>query len=396
MGAGLGLAALLGIGLLLASFARLAGDVGSAAFDVDIVRTALTDPLWHTRLGLNSRCSPSPCWACTGFGLLCWLLAWSTGKAFPPTLPSSPVGGHLVPGGAAGCCSPTRTLRAFSLGEPYHAAANAPLLGTTPFMLVTVCLLACLAAVLGMFSTGSQVAHGSYLLAAGVAVAASAGFAWNHGAHHRDQAARAPNIFLLGIDSLRPDFIDPQVTPHVHAFLANAVQMQDAVTPLARTFPPWISILTGRHPHTTGAYMNLLPRKLIQEGTTLPHLLRGHGYRSYYAMDETRFANIDASYGFDQTMTATIGGSDFVISWFADTPLSNMVMNTWLGALLFPHAHANRAAHVTYDPDTFVRRVAGGLDASQPAFLAWHCHSAALALQLGSHRLRQASGRRHR
>ena len=77
--------------------------------------------------------------------------------------------------------------------------------------------------------------------------------------------------------------------------------MTDAITPLARTFPSWVSMLTGRHPHTTGAYMNLLPRELIHAGHTLPQLLREHGYRTYYAIDETRFSNIDASYGFDRT-----------------------------------------------------------------------------------------------
>ncbi len=49
-----------------------------------------------------------------------------------------------------------------------------------------------------------------------------------------------------------------------------------------------------------------------------------------------RFSSIDASYGFDRTATPAIGGSDFVLAWFADTPLSNVIVNTWLGALLFP------------------------------------------------------------
>ncbi len=82
-------------------------------------------------------------------------------------------------------------------------------------------------------------------------------------------------------------------------------------------------------------------------------------------------------------MTSTIGGSDFVISWFADTPLSNVVMNTRLGALLFPHVHGNRAAHVTYDPDSFVRRVGRGIDPDERLFLVSHLTLPALALQLG-------------
>ncbi len=118
--------------------------------------------------------------------------------------------------------------------------------------------------------------------------------------------------------------------------------------------------------------MNLLPRELIREGRTLPALLRDKGYRTVYAIDETRFSNVDASYGFDTAVTPPIGGSDFVLTWFSDTPLSNVVMNTRLGALLFPFQHANRAAFVTYDPDSFVRRVDRALDTRQPLFLALH------------------------
>jgi arylsulfatase A-like enzyme len=183
---------------------------------------------------------------------------------------------------------------------------------------------------------------------------------------------KAPNIILLGIDSLRPDLVTAEDTPHVKSFLDSSIRMTDAVTPLARTFPSWVSILTGRHPHTTGAVMNLLPRELIHEGSTLPALLREHGYHTVYAIDETRFSNVDGSYGFDAAITPPIGGSDFVLAWFSDTPLSNLVMNTRLGALMFPFQHANRAAFVTYNPDSFVGQVAGALDAREPLFLALH------------------------
>jgi hypothetical protein len=158
----------------------------------------------------------------------------------------------------------------------------------------------------------------------------------------------------------------------MRAFLEESVQFDDAVTPLARTFPSWVSILTGRHPHTTGAFMNLLPPEMISTGRTLPAMLREHGYRTVYAIDEVRFSNVDTSYGFDEAVTPIIGGSDFVLSWFADTPLSNMLMNTRLGALLFPFQHANRAAFISYEPDSFVHRVDRALDGRQPLFLALH------------------------
>ncbi|HTQ37344.1 MAG TPA: sulfatase-like hydrolase/transferase [Steroidobacteraceae bacterium] len=374
--AGLGLAALLGCALLLLSFARLLGDMHSAAFDMSIVASALTDPFWHTRLARNIVLFAVAILALhVGFGLLCWLLARLAEKAFPAArctrrqwllLWFFAGSGWLLLANAAHFAHS-------SLGQPWHDMADTPVLGMTPYAWGTAGMLAAAAAVLLVFLYRQAAwRRKGYLLAAGAALLAGVGFTWSNGAHRSDAASRPPNIVFLGVDSLRPDFVDAGAAPHVRAFLDGAVRMQDAVTPLARTFPSWISILTGRHPHTTGAFMNLLPPKLIHTGPTLPQILHAHGYRTYYSMDETRFANIDASYGFDRTLTSTIGGSDFVISWFADTPLSNMVMNSWLGALLFPHVHANRAAHVTYDPNSFVRRVAGAIDTDRPVFLVSH------------------------
>src|SRR5690606_9850777 len=122
----------------------------------------------------------------------------------------------------------------------------------------------------------------------------------------------------------------------------------------------------------TGAVMNLLPREQTRTGTTLPDILRTEDNRTYYAIDETRFSNLDESYGFDRTIAPTMGGSDFLLASIADTPLSNLVMNTTLGALLFPYVHANRAASVVYDPDSFVRRIQRDLKVRQPSFLALH------------------------
>lgn len=361
--------------MLAVSFARLVGDINSAAFDIEVVQTALMDPLWRTRLGINLLLFALAMLALhLAFGLACWLMAWLTRKAFASSRLTQV---HWVliwflAGAIWVLLANAASFPHSSLGEPHHGIATASFAGMTPHSLAGSCLVAGIAVVLlKLLYQQRKSRRTMYLLAVGVGLAASAGFTWHSAARHR-AAEGPPNIFVLGIDSMRPDFVAAGKAPNVHAFMDGAVRMQDAVTPLARTFPSWISILTGRHPHTTGAFMNLLPRKLIHTGTTLPQALREHGYRSYFAIDETRFANIDTTYGFDETMTSTIGGSDFVISWFADTPLSNIVMNTWLGAVLFPHVHANRAAYVTYDPDTFVRRVVGRLDRSRPVFLSTH------------------------
>jgi hypothetical protein len=185
-----------------------------------------------------------------------------------------------------------------------------------------------------------------------------------------------PNVILIGLDSFRQDLVDPRFSPHVtpnlQAFLDQSTHFSNAMTPLARTFPSLLSMLTGRHPHHTGAVMNLLPRELVDDSESLPRVLARNGYHAAYATDEVRFANIDTSFGFAQTITPPIGASEFLIEKVADTPVTNLLVNTPLGKWLFPHVHANRGAAITYDPDAFVRRIDEELRAHQPLFLNIH------------------------
>jgi hypothetical protein len=67
-----------------------------------------------------------------------------------------------------------------------------------------------------------------------------------------------------------------------------------------------------------------------------------------------------------------IGATDFMLGFFGDTPLSNALVNTRLGATLYPYLHANRAASTTYEPDTFVKRLDRELRFDEPTLLAVH------------------------
>jgi len=185
-----------------------------------------------------------------------------------------------------------------------------------------------------------------------------------------------PNIIIIGIDSLRNDLTVPRLgamqVPNITAFLAASRRFSDAVTPLARTYPSWISILTGRHPVSTNARYNLMPRHLVHEGGTLADALRARGYSTAYATDEVRFANIDGSFGFDRCITPPIGAIDFLLGLAGDIPLVNVVAPTRIGGLLFPSNHANRAAYVTYRPRDFTERLDRELEIAGPSFVAIH------------------------
>lgn len=216
-------------------------------------------------------------------------------------------------------------------------------------------------------------------IAGGVAAVLLAGFALplaTAGMAKNGLVATSPHVVIIGIDSLRADLAQAgsgtTLTPHIDEYLAGAHRFADTTTPLARTYGSWVSILTGRHPVSTNARYNLMPRALVNDGVTLPDVLQGRGYRTIYATDEVRFANIDQSFGFDQLVTPPIGAADFLLGYAGDMPLVNLIAATAAGGWLFPANHANRAAHATYQPEDFVDRLDDEIAIERPTFLTVH------------------------
>lgn len=361
------------------SYLRIWGDAGSAAFDGKILEAALATPVWETALGLNIALFALAQitvylilgFLCIALGMLAdfawrsaacsqraWILLWS----FATTAWVLIANATWFP--------------ASSLGSPYADLAAASWQGVDMLGIATVALLTTVTATTLRALTRIEFRSIALPLrktapVAGLLLAVSS-VALLRPVTESQAAPQQPNVILIGLDSLRFDAVQHGRTPAISRFLEESTLFSDATTPLARTFPAWVSLLSGRHPHTTGATTNLLPRELIHTGQTLPQLLKTAGYRSLYAIDEVRFSNLDTSYGFDRMIAPRIGASDFVLGFFADTPLSNVLVNTRLGSVLFPYAYANRAAFLTYDPDTFVHRVASELQGDQPLFLATH------------------------
>ncbi len=201
--------------------------------------------------------------------------------------------------------------------------------------------------------------------------------------HEQHQTAsflsmKQPNVIIIGVDSLRPDFLsffgNSQTTPFFDHFLQRSIVFNDAITPLARTFPSWMSILTGEYPIQNGVRFNLASQSHLSLANTLPAILKRHGYETIYATDETRFSNIDTTVGFDRILSTPMGLNDFLIGTFNDFPLSNLLINTKIGAWLFPHSYSNRAAFFAYDPNSFLQLIQPVLSETRtkPLFLAIH------------------------
>lgn len=188
-----------------------------------------------------------------------------------------------------------------------------------------------------------------------------------------------PHVILIGIDGWRADTMpqwggDAGRMPFTENLIHRSAYFEDALTPNARSFPAWWTILTGQYPPTHGARINLIDESLIRSRADLPIQLGKRGYHRIFAIDERRFAAIREAHGFDQLVGPGVGAADFLVGGLNDTPLGNLLVNTTAGRWLFPFSHANRAVDELYRPETFDELLSRTLEKAprEPLFLATH------------------------
>ncbi|SFC16280.1 Arylsulfatase A [Pseudomonas citronellolis] len=195
-------------------------------------------------------------------------------------------------------------------------------------------------------------------------------------------ATKAPetgrNIIILGVDSLSARVFEQNLLllPNLAEATRHAQYYTKAYTPLGRTFPAWVTLLSGRLPAENGAFFNLRNMDHVSRAGLLPSVLRGLGYRTVFGIDERRFSNIDESFGFDEVVGPRPGVLDFLLQSASDTPLSNLLLQTRLGGFLLPYSYINTAAFANYSADGFVDAVAAAAEPDKPLFLAVHFESA--------------------
>ena len=96
-----------------------------------------------------------------------------------------------------------------------------------------------------------------------------------------------PNVLILALDSLRSDRIESaEVMPRTSALAGQGTLFLHAFTPVARTFPSWVSLLTGREPRHTGVRTMFPSVESRQDlGPTFMSELRDRGYRTFVVSD---------------------------------------------------------------------------------------------------------------
>lgn len=118
--------------------------------------------------------------------------------------------------------------------------------------------------------------------------------------------ASKPNVLVIAADSFRFDRLDAKTAPHLTALAERGARFDRAYVSLPRTFPSWVTLLTGRHPHHHGI-RNMFPRweDRAKDFDALPERLGKAGYRTAVISDYAGdiFGRIDLGFGEVDTPT---------------------------------------------------------------------------------------------
>jgi len=203
-----------------------------------------------------------------------------------------------------------------------------------------------------------------------VIVLAGAGAWW--GLRHLRPAPPAnqgPNVILIALDSLRPDHISWKglrrpyrvpTTPNIDGFLQDCVWFDQVFVPLARTYPSWISMLTGCWPPTTGIRCDLPPRdEVLPRVPTFAQTLQRAGYKTAFFLDNTNFAWMSPEVGFDTIVQPRPNVLDFYISSVQPpASLYYYFVNNRAGYLYDPGLWINAAYGAIHRPEFMEREIA--------------------------------------
>lgn len=189
------------------------------------------------------------------------------------------------------------------------------------------------------------------------------------------------NLIFVGADSFQYNRLTKDLgyakdlAPNAGEFIKESVCFTNCWTPLARTYPAYTSILTGRYPINNGIRDNLVTDNYIDKHNKyLAEILKENGYYGFYCTDDVRFCNINKRHGFDKIFCPRKDVAGFLIAAYYDYAFSNVLLQTEVLPWLFKPVLYNRA-HVAYNPKLFIKNAIkqiNNLPRDKPVFIVIH------------------------
>jgi len=235
-----------------------------------------------------------------------------------------------------------------------------------------VCLVWLILPLIGMPGGKAQLRKLGLLVLAVTGSALLTFIPWRRLIASREKSAQQsrPNIVILAADSLRPDHITKEVAPRLYAASQSGSVFDHAYTPLARTFPAWVSILTGNYPHHHGI-RNMFPRweTRIRNFHAIPQAFSDAGYFTGVVSDFAGdiFRRIDL--GFQDLRTPTFTMRELLRERLLQ---QNIALLPWLrGPVARFAVPVLREMHVASDAQALTADALDSIDAAgdQPFFI---------------------------
>ncbi len=181
---------------------------------------------------------------------------------------------------------------------------------------------------------------------------------------------KRPNVLILATDSLRADRLDPRVAPNLAKLANEGTRFDRAYVSLPRTFPSWVTILTGRHGHHHGI-RSMFPtwEERAKDFDALPQRFAKAGYATTVVSDYAGdiFGRIDL--GFQRVDTPTFDFRQLIRqrALERETPLLP-VLHSQVGRRLFP---VMRQLNDAADPNLLAEDISAALRAvrKKPFFM---------------------------
>ena len=187
----------------------------------------------------------------------------------------------------------------------------------------------------------------------------------------RADAAPGPlNVIVLAADSLRADHVTPELTPRITELALKGARFDRAYVSLPRTFPSWVTLLTGRHPHHHGI-RSMFPRweERSKDFDALPARLGRAGYHTTVVSDYAGdiFGRVDL--GWSEVRAPSFDFKQLIRQRAVErqTPLLP-VLHSRMGRAAFP---VLRELNAAADPDMLAKDAVRAIDDARgkPLFL---------------------------
>jgi arylsulfatase A-like enzyme len=178
------------------------------------------------------------------------------------------------------------------------------------------------------------------------------------------------NVVLIVLDSLRADHLSAlgygrSTTPVMDSLASEGAVFTRMVVDVPRTFPSWVSMMTGAYPMSHGVrhmFPTVEQRRLVQ--TPLPKALSANGWKTAVVSDFAGdiFPRID--FGFDDVDTPDLTFGQVVRMRNLEIhPASLSLLNNRAGQAIFP---AIRELAYNCDPEALTDRAIGKLKSFEP------------------------------